>query len=300
MEFQFLNKNILYIILSFSLLSCEKDIDVTLTTFQEKLVVQGHIETGTFAKVSLSRNLNYNKSFDFNALVNALVLNATVVVTDGVVYDTLQPSQLLDNYTVFNFQGTKIKGEVNKYYSIIVTYENEIFEANTKIPEVKPLDSVWYDYRKTAEGKVVDSNLVQLFMQYTDPDTVGNNVRVWTKRNLENMWSSDFISVYDDRLTNNKTITFSVARGKEPYLFNDSTSFTNYGYFYRNDTIYIKWAGIDQAHFNFWRTLETASASTGNPFAAPVVVASNIRNKNGKGLGIWGGYGTSFDTLIVK
>ena len=36
--------------------------------------------------------------------------------------------------------------------------------------------------------------------------------------------------------------------------------------------------------------------SSGNPFSAPTTVTTNIE---GGGLGVWGGYGATYDTLIL-
>jgi hypothetical protein len=52
---------------------------------------------------------------------------------------------------------------------------------------------------------------------------------------------------------------------------------------------------IDKSHYNFWRTLEADRGSQGNPFGSFVVVKTNI---NG-GIGVWGGYGSSIQTIVA-
>ena len=99
-------------------------------------------------------------------------------------------------------------------------------------------------------------------------------------------------SVFDDALINGTSFDFPLDRGIDRNI--DST-FNNYGYFNRGDTIIVKWSAIDKSHFDFWRTLEFELGSTGNPFASPVKVQSNVVG----GLGIWGGYSSSYDTLVV-
>jgi hypothetical protein len=68
------------------------------------------------------------------------------------------------------------------------------------------------------------------------------------------------------------------------------------GFFRKGDTIVFKWCSIDKAHFDFWRTLEQSNRSQGNPFASPTTINSNI---NG-GIGIWGGYAATYDTVVAK
>jgi len=66
-------------------------------------------------------------------------------------------------------------------------------------------------------------------------------------------------------------------------------------YFKEGDTIAIKFCTIDQPHFQFWQSFEIAAFNSGNPFAAPATIKSNI---NG-GLGVWGGYGVVYDTIVA-
>lgn len=61
------------------------------------------------------------------------------------------------------------------------------------------------------------------------------------------------------------------------------------------DVIVVKFCTIDKAHYEFWRTFETAVAGVSNPFAAPTTVRTNVKG----GLGIWGGYGISLDTIYA-
>ena len=59
---------------------------------------------------------------------------------------------------------------------------------------------------------------------------------------------------------------------------------------------WTKFSAIDRSHFQFWRSEETQVGNNGNPFGSPAPVTGNI---NG-GLGIWGGYSTTFDTIIAR
>ena len=68
------------------------------------------------------------------------------------------------------------------------------------------------------------------------------------------------------------------------------------GHFKLGDTIIVRVCSIDEAHYNFWRTIEQEEFSGGNPFGSPIPIESNIKN----GLGVWGGYGASYYTVIAK
>ncbi len=289
------------------ILSCEKNITLDLPDPTRYLVVHGHIEPDSFAYVSLSRNSPYFDPVDLGAVASLLVSNAIVVVSDGTIRDTLRPDFNFQHWTLFNYRGTKIKGQFGSSYSLeIITPEHEIF-ATTTIPLENSFDSIWYKTRAEfvrEAGNVTptprDEELAQVLVRYDDPPFLGNFVRVFTKRNQETIWGSDFQSIYSDEIINGGSVEFPVDRAKEAYLFNDSLTFEEFGYFEIGDTVYLKWCTIDKAHYTFWNTLQAATGGTGNPFSTPTIVATNLKARKGAALGIWGGYGTTLDTFIVR
>ena len=67
--------------------------------------------------------------------------------------------------------------------------------------------------------------------------------------------------------------------------------------FKKGDKVLVKWASIDKAQYDFWKTFEAQSSSFGNPFSPTVIVKSTFK---GAGcLGVWAGYGCTIDTIII-
>ena len=103
-------------------------------------------------------------------------------------------------------------------------------------------------------------------------------------------------SVFDDKFINGKSFNFSATRGhftnseKEDDLNDESFLFK------RGDTIVVKFCTLDRGHFEFWRTEETQVSDQGDPFGSPAPITSNIIG----GLGVWGGYAVSYDTIIAR
>jgi hypothetical protein len=287
--------------------ACEKTIEIDLPEPREYLVVHGQIEPDSFAYVSLSRNSPYFDPINLQLVASLLVNGALVTVSADGIIDTLEPTFNFQHFTLFNYKGTKIKGEIGKSYTLRVQNADYDLEAVTTIPDFLPLDSLWHRSRADLireagqfQPTARDEELVSLYFRYPDPPELGNYVRAFTKRNSEQQWSSDFNSIYSDDLVNGQTVDFVLRRGKEAYLFNDSLTFEEFGYFERGDTIQVKWSAIDKAHYTFWLTINSARGGSGNPFATPTIVATNIRGKKGRGLGIWGGYGSLHYTYIAQ
>jgi hypothetical protein len=78
---------------------------------------------------------------------------------------------------------------------------------------------------------------------------------------------------------------------------NSATADPEYSFYKIGDTVIVKFCSIDQATYDFWRTAEGEMYSNGDPFISPSQIVTNTK---GGSLGVWGGYGTLFDTTICK
>jgi len=165
-------------------ISCEKDITVNLPKQKQQYVVEGYIENGLPAYVMLSKTADYFSPVDSTALQQYMVKNATIVISDGDITDTLLQVDPSIGYFYFS---PKIIGQTGKNYSLriitpenyslrIITPDNELLTAETKMLPAVPLDSVWF---KIQEGK---DSLGYVWAHLKDPDTLGNCYRWFAKR----------------------------------------------------------------------------------------------------------------------
>ncbi len=300
-------------------LSCEKEVDIDLPVGEEALVVYGYIEQDEAPVVFLTRSLPVFGTSDPNNLQNSFVKNATIRISNGTEQVQLAEYSLADlddsvrgkvmeslgfgeikdivigislySLSITDWGSKKMYGEVGKTYSLYINVEGQTLTSKTKIPELTYLDSLWTIPANDPE--LIDLEI--LWVRYNDPDTTGNYARYFTGRNSEPFYPGYFVSVFDDDLINGKSFNFPIDRGQNR---NDEVTFDSkdeYGYFRRGDTIRIRWCSIDRSHFLFWQTLEVSNRQQGSPFDRPIKIVSNIEG----GLGIWGGYGATYDTLYV-
>jgi len=99
-------------------------------------------------------------------------------------------------------------------------------------------------------------------------------------------------SIFDDLLINGETFEFPLARGQLRTADFDPVTF---GFFWRGDTINVRWMNIDEQQYNFWNTLEFNTGTQG-PFTSFTRIKSNIE---GGALGVWGGSYSTYHQLIV-
>lgn len=285
---------------SLALLSCEKEVKVNISSGKPKLVVEGAIETGLPPYVILTHSIGYFSKIDLSTVENSFVHGAIVKVSDGTTTIQLKEYGLdtgINNiYHIYTVDTTDpvslaFEGEVGKNYKLSVEHGGKVYQSETSIPYPKPVDAIWYDSLRTPPADIPGGRFV--YIRFTDPDTPGNCIRYFTRRNGELFYSA-FNSVYDDEIVNGTRFDLNLPRGfnkaKEPNL--DSLQ-----YFFVGDTVTVKWCTIDHQVFDFWRSFEIATSTVGNPFASPIQVSSNISNG---ALGVWAGYGATYSTVIIR
>ena len=284
------------IIMTVFFMSCEKDITIDLPDSEEKIVVEGWIEQDNYASVILTKNSPYFSVVDSIALSKLIITDAKVTVSDGQNSEELKLTINPNYFPPLVYTGSTLKGEIGKTYYLSIEVEGKTLTAFTTIPEPIIYDSIWFEIDQPK-----GDSLGLVWAQYSDPPETKNFYRIFTKRiNKDNKFIPIFFSIYDDVYFNGKTLTFNMYRGFE--TMTDETQFEedNYdeiGYFKLGDTIIVRSCSIDKAHYDFWRTIENEIYSGGNPFSTNIPVVTNIK---GDGIGVWGGYGATYDTVIAK
>lgn len=289
-------------ILSFLFTSCEKDVNLNLKDGDSRLVVEGYIENGVPPYVFLTKSIGYFAKIDLNTLQNSFVHGATVKVSDGIntvtlkeyAIDTGTNGNKFSFYTIDTSASSFFLGVVNRTYTLTIDLpDGKHYEAVTKIPNPTPLDSVISVYPQPPFDTSKNPTARQIKLFFTDPDTLGNCVRYFTKRNSEPFFPG-LNSVYDDQLINGKPFVTTFPMGENRAT---EMKFDSLGLAYIGDTVTLKWCAIDKPVYDFWSTYEYSLGTLGNPFSTPVSVKSNISND---GLGVWAGYGAIYKTVIMK
>ncbi|MBC5991723.1 DUF4249 family protein [Pontibacter cellulosilyticus] len=305
---------ILLFVAALLLTGCEENLTLEIPEGEAKLVVEGHIEQGAPPIVVLTNSVPVFANVSAETFRDAFVHDAQVTVSSGGQVYTLREvssaafsdelkeqvalqfgisESLLNGSNGFPFYvytTDALKGTVGNSYALRISHQGKVLTASTTIPHLNPIDSLW----TLPHPKPEEDSLRILMYKYADPDTLGNSVRYFTKRNQEPFYPGLLGSVFNDELINGGTITFPLDRGEPRGQAEINQEL--YGYFGKGDTVTVRWAAIDLPHFRFWSTLESEQNSNGSPIGSPNTTRSNI---NG-GLGIWGGYGVTYHRIIIK
>jgi len=295
--------------------SCTKEITIEVPEGNSKLVVEGHIEPGQPPIIFLSKSTGYFDKTDINTFTNLLVKTASIIISSSAITDTLdlicsneippafqqQLAEILgisvetlkaQNICAYTTLNPLLFGKENESYAIKIFYENEVYESSTTIPKHLALDSAWFAlYSDEIERGFVSVNM-------SEPAGLGNCYR-WLamRKNKDSGFLAPLGSAFEDKFIDGQTFNFFATRGMEPNSTKEEDKGADAGFFKTGDTVIIKFCTTDQASFQFYRTFETEAGNLGNPFASPGLIKGNISNG---ALGIWGGYGVWFDTVICK
>jgi hypothetical protein len=285
-----------FLLVTLFLSACEKDIRVSLPQKEPQLVVEGRIENGSYPVVILTHSLNYFAGIDPNTLQNSFVHNAVVTVSNATKTMKLV-EQSIDTGGIRLFAyvpdlrqpANNFTGKVSGTYTLHIDADNKAYESVTTIPSRgMKLDSIWWALVKLED----DSAMARLWVQVTDSPAFGNYGRYFTSRNNESFLPG-LSSVVDDQLVNGTTFEIPVDAGVNK---NKKLDLTTYAFFHLGDTVTMKFCNIDKATWDFWRTLDFAYNSNGNPFSSPTKILGNVPGA----LGYWGGYTVTYKTIIIS
>lgn len=276
--------------------ACEKGINFKLNQTTPSIVVEATIENGLPPTVILSSSFDYFSNITPEILANSFIHGAIITISNGTkthqlkeyAYNTSADVKVYYYSIDSSNLATAFIGTFNTNYSMTINVNGQIITAQTSIPLLaKKVDSIWW---KPAPNNP-DTSLVVLVGRVTDPPGYGNYIRYYTKTNSDPFYPG-LNSVFDDQIVDGKTYTLDIDRGVNRNAKIDQNT---YNFFNRGDTITLKFANIDKATFDFWRTMEYSYGSIGNPFASPTKVMSNV---NGA-LGYFGGYAAQYQTVLV-
>ena len=304
----FIQKIAFLSLLIMGLNSCSKEVKIDIPGFDEQIVIDGSIETGTPAIIFLSNSKDIYAPTDINSYLNGFISGATVTVSNGTITDTLTeictdnlpagfesiaaaffglPIEQLVNLHLCAYVSTGLVGEVGKTYTLKVLYNNKTYTSSTKIENPTALDNLFWREQVNLPGYGFS------WAKITDSPIMGDAYR-WEVKNLGDLfYSKPFQPFTDDRFYNGKTFEFSV---ENPMSFKDQTIENQYkGYYKLGDTIVVKFSKLGKKEYQFFEKKYNQIYSGGNPFATPTNIPTNIE---GGALGIWAGFSPWYDTLI--
>jgi hypothetical protein len=276
-----------YLILLLLLPGCEKEVNLNIPAVESMLVVEGWIEQDRPPQVLLSLTAPFFSAIDSGTLRDYAVTRAkvTVIGPEGEEVLTLKPNEVY--FPPYYYFGTELRGVFGSEYTLRIDYKGKTYSARTSIPKLAEPDSIWF--QKNSE----DDTLGLVWLRLIDNADENNFYRAFTKRiGKDTRYIPTFTSVFNDRSFNGDTLEISFSRGNTSLL-----DISGSRYFNVSDTLVFKLCSMDREHYEFWNSYQVRVITSANPLASDDAgLKTNIED----GIGIWGGYAASYDTLFPR
>lgn len=289
-----------FVLICISVISCEKEINISLGDEKNSVVVEGYIS-------DFDPRLNYifiTNSFSFqnNNFTFEGIKQAEVYITEGrsTGSDTAwnQASRkklfMIDSIPGLYFDldayinpVNSIQGKQGYLYKLEINLsDGRQVSGITSIPNRVNIDSIHQE-------KVLPADTAYRFsVHFNDPEVRGNHYRAAFLRgsgglgglipdSLPPLWGGfedRFDAIYNDEVVNGTSRRISYG-----------TQFT-----YR-DTLHYYLNTMDRASYNFWLSVSNAK-NNGGPFATPVILASTLTGA----IGCFTGYSVSYRKILFN
>lgn len=286
-------------------MGCQREIDLNLPEYQPKLVIEGTIENGSPAVVTITRSIPYFSEINYNYLMDSVIvgnLKARVFVTS----ETGETEELMFKISPelpyrMGFIGSTVIGREETHYTLTVQYEDKTYTAETYIPKTFDLDSIGFDQ----SAEILNETQATIRMLMTDPVDEENYYAFFCKVKNKNMhdrlWVSSVPVAFDDRTFNGRTFNFELTRAGYSRLMvgmlseSERESYTSLT-FHPGDIVYVKHSQVDYHTYKYLLSAGSEAAFGSNPFTNPLPAVTNFDSKDV--LGHWSGYASKIDTLV--
>lgn len=285
-----MRKPVYYILFSlFVVASCRKDVTPELPEYNQQVVVEASIETGSAALVFLSYSVPYFSDFDYTKPEQAFIKGARVEVSNGTVTETLRE---IDPATGYIYAGSALLGETGKSYTLTIEVAGNTYSTTTSILEPVKLDSVYFIPAYDSLGLIGQ--------RFSEPEGSGAAYRWFAKRlNRDVFYAAPFNSVFDDKFVDGTSFDFYYDRGPQPNQIQQYREDPERGYYKAGNQVVVKLCTIGRREYDFWYTYYLNKSSNSNPFSAPANIKSMFGN-NRNCFGAFVGYSPSYDTITLQ
>ncbi len=280
--------------------SCEKEIQVEIPDYQNKIVIEGSIENGSPAMVIVSRSVSYFAPLDIETLMtDVFIRDAEVTVTSSSgASEQLHFTLCQDSPIYMAYVGHNVVGVPGETYKLEVKYDGKVYTAETSIREPVRLDSAYLAFLD--EKDTLPTSRILLSDNPLTKDYYMFQIKVHGKKLHDRLWVTSLPVAFDDATFNGQTVNYEILRTNPSSLFSATMSEEEQREFYRityrrGDTVYLKTSMLDYDGYQYWSAMTYPLAVGANPFMSPAPIPCNISGDNV--IGVWCGYGSTIDTL---
>ena len=283
MKTKHLDRFLLCALASITLCACSDDFS-NYDNRSNKVVVNGAIEVGERAQLSLTMTMDIHQKIDSSQYLNIVNTLADVKISDGEREEYMILRRNTNRFPSHYYESQTIRGEAGKTYFLEIRYKGDTLRAQTTIPAEKPdITDIW-------SQETENDTLRTIYFRHCK-----NNQIQYCRNFYKTTANYDFAAAtsasYSTQLFVNDCNSIALYQKKmSSFLFNQPNSFAV------GDTLELKISAMSLQAFEFWTVYEQEMLNSGNPFLSS---ARNIPSNIQGGLGIWCGYNSFVQRFVV-
>lgn len=253
----------------------EKEVTIDLPEYLSEPVVECYLEPGKPYRLLLTRAFGYFDAIDFGNPTEALINDATIIIslngTDIVLENQIYFDPVTRKFANYISSETVPFDTVSTFQLEILLGDGSQLTASTRIMPPVQIDSVVTEFNQ--------DSLARLLTYFHENQTQKNYYR-----RMLNFGSLD--SLVQDFLV--KDDFFDSSKGVFGTGFN----------FEKGDTLINTLVHIDKPYYDYVNSINQSIVANLNPFGQPGLIISNIQGTR-SAIGIFSGLSYSRDTVII-
>lgn len=244
--------NIIFLLSVSLFLSCEKIVDIDLSSTDSKIVIEGSItdQAGPYT-------VRISKSTDFFVPEKApTISDATVIISDNE-----GNSEILNEVSAGVYETASLQGTYGRTYTLRIDIEGEIYTASSVLNHKTLIDSLSFE-EKSAFGPADEGDEQQYRISCFFQDIAGVEEYYRLKVYNNNTLQTAFY-VQDDKLTDGQLIEYGRIDGD----------------IFKGDSVKVELLRIDKGVYDYYKTLANILGGGGmQSSSTPANPISNISN----------------------
>ena len=264
------------IFLSFLLCSCLNTETDILSS--DKLTVEGQIEEGKFARISLTNSLQFKGIIDSVEVAKSIESKAKVVLSNGEVSEILTLKKDESRFPFLYYRSNLIKGEIGKTYDLSIQIRGKEFVSKTSVPKKAAVLNV--EFLDWKEDGIVYPDFKDIKLTINNSNLEQKYFKIFIKNEKEEKFELAIPFIFSTENIATETFPLIVS-----YIKTDKEG-ENENQIRINDVIEIQLISITKDQFYFWKSVEGDQTSILENASYANEVVTNISNG---AFGYWSG-----------
>ncbi|WP_218599745.1 DUF4249 family protein [Polaribacter sp. NJDZ03] len=264
------------IFLSFLLCSCLNTETDILSS--DKLTVEGQIEEGKFARISLTNSLQFKGIIDSVEVAKSIESKAKVVLSNGEVSEILTLKKDESRFPFLYYRSNLIKGEIGKTYDLSIQIRGKEFVSKTSVPKKAAVLNV--EFLDWKEDGIVYPDFKDIKLTINNSNLEQKYFKIFIKNEKEEKFELALPFIFSTENIATETFPLIVS-----YIKTDKEG-ENENQIRINDVIEIQLISITKDQFYFWKSVEGDQTSILENASYANEVVTNISNG---AFGYWSG-----------